>query len=375
MEEESKSTKKGGMKMGVLQAFIMGIIAILVLVVFGGVFYGVRGVKNVSDSGFALGVAKTFNLSAAKINGLKVSYVDYMDDLQTLKKFYSDQADLPQPTEEEISDQVISRLMANTLIADIAKDYDVEVLQTDIDETKAQLLSQFPDEEAAETELMSRYGWTLEKYIQKVVKPLLLEQKLQKTFEENVVEEGDENGQEQLKASHILFAFDPDTDKEDTRATAQEVLNKIKDGADFAEMAAQYGSDGTKDNGGDLGWFGRGVMVPEFEEAVFALETGELSDELVETSFGYHIIKVEDRRYTRDFVSFMDDEIKNSEIEILINIHNPFESLLNAEGVEMTQIDADVIDDTEDTEDLEDVDTEVTDDVGDSGDDGVELAE
>ncbi len=347
-EQQVKSTKKGGMKMGVLQAFIMGIVAVLVLVVLGGLVYGVMGVKNVSDSSLALGVAKAFNLSAAEINDLKVSYLDYIDDLQTLEKFYADQADLPQPSEDEVSDQVISRLLANTLIAEIAKDYDVEVLDSDVDEMKAQLLSQFPDEAAAEAELMTRYGWTLEKYIQKVIKPLLLEQKLQRAFDEAVVEEGDESGQEQIKASHILFAFDPNTSEEDTRISAEEILKQIKEGADFAEMATQYGSDGTKDNGGDLGWFGRGVMVPEFEEAVFALEEGQLRDELVETSFGFHIVKVEDKRYTRDFVSFMDDQIKNADIDILINIHNPFENLADLDDEE----------DQEDLEELEEVEEE-----------------
>jgi len=124
-------------------------------------------------------------------------------------------------------------------------------------------------------------------------------------------------------------------------------------------MAAKYGSDGTKDVGGDLGWFGKGMMVPEFEEAVFALEPGQLRDELVETSFGYHIVKVEDKRYVRDFVTFMDNQIKDADIDILINIHNPFESLDDLEV---------------DEEDLEsdDVAEAAEDSVEDKTEDGVE---
>ena len=334
---------------------------VLVLVFLGVVVYGVASVKKVSDSGFALQVAKTFNLSAAKINGLSVSYLDYIDDLQTLEKFYAEQADLPQPSEEEVSDQVISRLLANTLIAEIAKDYNVEVLDSDVEEMKAQLLSQFPDEAAAETELMTRYGWTLEKYIQKVIKPLLLEQKLQKAFDEAVIDESDEIAERQIKASHILFKLDPNTSQKDTQIAATEVLKQIKNGADFAQLAAQHGTDGTKDVGGDLGWFGKGVMVPEFEEAVFALKPGELRDEVVETSFGYHIVRVEDERYVRDFVGFMDEQIKSAEIKILISIHNPFESLDDleddddeeAEGDELEEVEEDKTeDDVEDTEEV-----------------------
>lgn len=356
-EKQVNSTKTGGMKLGVLQAFITGVVLVLVLVVSGAVVYGIVSVKKVSDSSFALQVAKTFNLSAAKINGLGVSYVDYIDDLQTLEKFYAEQADLPQPSENDISDQVISRLLANTLIAEIAKDYDVEVLDSDVDEMKAQLLSQFPDEAAAEEELMTRYGWSLDKYIKKVIKPLLLEQKLQKAFDEVIIDEADENSDRQIKASHILFKLDPNTSQEDTRIAANEILKQIKDGADFGEMAAQYGTDGTKDVGGDLGWFGKGVMVPEFEEAVFALVPGELRDELVETQFGYHIVKLEEERYVRDFVTFMDDQIKNADIDILIGIHNPFESLedLEEDIEEMEEEDAE-----EKTEDVEEEVEDVT---------------
>ncbi len=73
---------------------------------------------------------------------------------------------------------------------------------------------------------------------------------------------------------------------------AEEVLTKALAGEDFSELARNYSDDsGNADQGGDLGWFGRDVMVPEFEESVFALSEGEISADIIETQFGYHIVK------------------------------------------------------------------------------------
>ena len=71
---------------------------------------------------------------------------------------------------------------------------------------------------------------------------------------------------------------------------AQELKAKISKGESFANLAKQYSINGSKRRGGDLGFFGRGMMVPEFEKAAFALEKGQVSD-IVKTQFGYHIIK------------------------------------------------------------------------------------
>ncbi|TDI39721.1 MAG: peptidyl-prolyl cis-trans isomerase [Acidobacteria bacterium] len=100
---------------------------------------------------------------------------------------------------------------------------------------------------------------------------------------------------EQVQASHILFKTSPEVDEAEIRAKAESVLAQAKGGADFAELATEHSEDTTSANGGDLGFFGRGQMVPEFDQAAFTLPVGAISD-LVETQYGFHIIKVTNKQ-------------------------------------------------------------------------------
>jgi peptidyl-prolyl cis-trans isomerase C len=93
--------------------------------------------------------------------------------------------------------------------------------------------------------------------------------------------------QEEVKAAHILVK---------TEDEAKAIIAKLGQGEDFAKLAKENSQDSNKDDGGDLGWFGPGRMVPEFEEAAFGLEKGAYTKAPVKTQFGFHIIKVEDKR-------------------------------------------------------------------------------
>ncbi len=104
------------------------------------------------------------------------------------------------------------------------------------------------------------------------------------------VSEATEDTVSYAKASHILFKTDDQG--AEARQQAQDVLNQLRNGADFAELARQYSEDVTASRGGDLGWFPEGRMVAAFEDAIFSRNEAGLIPRLIETEYGYHIITV-----------------------------------------------------------------------------------
>ena len=123
-----------------------------------------------------------------------------------------------------------------------------------------------------------------EQYFEKQLKGAISEADAKKIYDQRVAQLKSEN---EVAARHILV---------DNEEKAKEILAKIKAGGDFAALAKENSTDtGSKEQGGFLGYFGRGQMVPEFEKAAFTMIKGQVS-EPVKTNFGWHIIKLEDRR-------------------------------------------------------------------------------
>jgi len=209
-------------------------------------------------------------------------------------------------TKEELYDELVASygtdtlntMITNKMIELEAKKQNVTVSDEDIQKELDVLIEQYGDEETLKGQLeasgssMDDLKDDIVQYLQtkKLIEPSIkiTDEEIKTYFEENK----DSLGQaEQVEASHILV---------EDKATAEEVLKKLEDGGDFAELAKEYSTDeGSAANGGSLGYFGKGQMVAEFEDAAFKLEVGKIS-EPVKTEHGYHIIKVTDKKEAKE---------------------------------------------------------------------------
>lgn len=127
--------------------------------------------------------------------------------------------------------------------------------------------------------------YTYEAYVEKIVNERATEAKLKEAYEAYVKEH---KGEEEVRASHILVK---------TEQEAKDIIAQLEKGADFEKLAKEKSTDpSVKKNGGDLGFFTKEQMVKEFAEAAFALKKGETSKTPVKTQFGWHVIRVTDRR-------------------------------------------------------------------------------
>ena len=169
-----------------------------------------------------------------------------------------------------------------------------------------------------------------DEFLRKQQKQDLIIQKYKENFDKNVKisdeeikkyydEHKKDYYKDEVKASHILISTvdkngNPlsDAKKKEAKKKAEEVLKKAKSGVEFSELAKEYSDDpGSAANGGDLGYFTKGQMVKPFEDAAFSLKPGEISG-LVESDYGYHIIKVYDRIDEQQPLDKVKDEIKKT---------------------------------------------------------------
>lgn len=322
--------------------FVLGVGSTVLAVALVGIIVAVNAAQNGSTNGIVKAVGTSLNVSVAKINSEKIRYKKYIDETATLKKFYESNpaaaAQFGNPSPEQISDQVMSRLVVNALENQIAAKNNVEVTQAELDAAKQDLIASFSSEADADKQLQESYGWTLDKYMREVMRPTLLEQNLQDWFVARTDDEVKSYQVDEVQAKHILFPTPAGSDDAKVKAQAEAALARMNRGEAFDAVGEELALRDEKKNLEpgregviieDLGWFGRGRMVPEFEEAVFAMEKETVVGP-VKTDFGYHLIRLEDRRMTNDFRKFLESELRQSTMKFYGSINNPFAELLNA---------------------------------------------
>jgi len=199
----------------------------------------------------------------AEVNGDTITTGDFNREMKNLPEYLKAMADTPDGRKEMLDTMVIREV----ILQQAAKDG----------------LDKGPEMEEKLKEMKQRL--IVEAFLKKKVESesKMTDADLQKFYEQN--KEKFKTG-EQMKASHILVK----TEKE-----ANDVMAKIKAGGNFDELAKKYSVDSSASRGGDLGWFGKGSMVPAFEKAASALKEGQVSP-IVKSDFGFHIIKLVGKR-------------------------------------------------------------------------------
>ena len=216
---------------------------------------------------------------------------------------------------ESIGSSQLSKTATSMMVQKVLLDkYKGKIDEKSIDEQLQKVQEQYGGKDKFE-QLLKQQGFTLDKYKDglkvKAAQTLMINDYAGTT--EDKLKESYEKNKHQYHLAHILISVKSDSNPnglsdEDAKKKAEEILKKIKDGADFATLAKENSNDtANASNGGDLGWSSKedNSFVSEFSSAAYALSKDQVSD-VVKTSFGYHIIKVLD---TKDS-SF--DELKTS---------------------------------------------------------------
>jgi parvulin-like peptidyl-prolyl isomerase len=295
--------------------------------------------------------AKVLDDTVAVVNGQPILLSEYKKNLDSVVEQYK--KNLPDIVEDttavkQLRQKVLDQMIDDELMAQKASD--VKVTEREIDNGVVEIKDRFkrdeagkavPDEkaEAAFTEELQQEGLSLTAFRERLKKQIRVRKWIDdqirpsvkpptdgetKTYFEKMIKlvDGDtstlaglspmetqqmtvltqrlkEASAERVRARHILIKVSPNAtmvEKSQALKRIKEIHDQLKKGADFAALARDKSEDpATAKHGGDLGFFLKGWMVPEFEKAAFSLGVGELSD-IVETQFGYHVIRVEEKR-------------------------------------------------------------------------------
>jgi peptidyl-prolyl cis-trans isomerase C len=247
----------------------------------------------------------------ARVNGESITKTEFEDAIKSVEARAG--GPVPEDQRDRVLRSILEDLIGFKLLAQEAKARKVAIPDADVDARIAQIKGQFPSEDIFMQMLVerkmsldqvkadARQDMAIGKMIEDEIagKVEVKAEQVQDFYAKNP----DQFQQpERVRASHILIPVPENADpaaKSQARAKAEQVLKELKAGGDFAALAKQHSSDpGSAGNGGDLGYFQEGQMVGPFNDAAFSLKPGATSD-LVETQFGFHIIRVAEKQAPR----------------------------------------------------------------------------
>jgi len=246
----------------------------------------------------------------AVVNGSVITQEDFDKEMNHVRqRLLSMGKPLTDAQIPEIKKEVLENLINRELLYRESQRKAIKVDEAAINEQVTTLKRRFPDEDEFKTALIKanlseaglkariKRGVAIQQFIDTYIakKATVSDQEIKALYESRP---GFFKQPEQVRASHILIKVDPKAD-ESQRAVARKKIEKIRQklqqGEDFAALAKEFSQGPSSVKGGDLGYFGRGQMVKPFEKAAFGLTPGDVSG-IVETRFGYHLIKVIERR-------------------------------------------------------------------------------
>ena len=246
----------------------------------------------------------------AIVNGTKIPYQSLEQKLNFVKQRYASQGQqLNEKQLNSIKQDIAERMVEKELLYQKSQELGIAVDMDKVDSQINQFKKKFDDEKQYQQQL-SQMGYT-EELLRSEIKQNMAIQKLIEEEIASKVSLSDKDAEKyykantkefatpaKVKARHILIKTESETSEKDNKEAKKKIQaaeKRVQGGEEFAKVAKDVSEGPSSKKGGDLGFFSKGQMVKAFEDAAFALEPGEVS-EIVKTRFGYHLIKVEDKK-------------------------------------------------------------------------------
>ena len=267
-------------------------IVLAYVIIVAGLFYGL-GINNI----IVRKTAEVLHFPVAVVGADKfVTAKELSEDLTAVKKFYESQdfakiglrVDFSTPDGQKRlkvkERKLLNKLIENRMIEKLSEERDISVTDKMVQQNVDRELERYGSGDNVKEKMASLYGWDMDDFMEKIVKPDMYREELEKNMERNDAE--------YTKAKSKIDQ-------------AKEELGKK---VDFAEVARKYSEGDSAENGGEMGWFGADDVMPEIAVFAFIMKKGEQSD-ILETPLGFHIIQIDDKK-TEDGA----DKIKVSQI-------------------------------------------------------------